>query len=61
MTVADDLLRNDGQRFLEMMEHLAERRLAREESMPAGQNKPGQKPLGAEEEGRFVIRIWCRY
>lgn len=31
MTVADDLLKNDGQKFLEMMEQLAERRMAREE------------------------------
>ncbi|KAF7373811.1 Stress response protein NST1 [Mycena sanguinolenta] len=32
LTVADDLLKNDGRRFLEMMEQLAaERRLAREE------------------------------
>ena len=31
MTVADDLLKNDGQKFLEMMEQLAERRMQREE------------------------------
>lgn len=31
LTVADDLLKNDGQKFLEMMEQLAERRLQREE------------------------------
>lgn len=31
LTVADDLLKNDGQKFLEMMEQLAERRMAREE------------------------------
>lgn len=31
MTVADDLLKNDGKKFIEMMEQLAERRMAREE------------------------------
>ena len=30
MTVADDLLRNDGQKFLEMMESLADKRIQRE-------------------------------
>jgi hypothetical protein len=31
LTVADDLLKNDGQKFLEMMEQLAEHRTNREE------------------------------
>jgi hypothetical protein len=31
LTVADDLLKADGQKFLEMMEQLAERRMQREE------------------------------
>ena len=31
LTAAGDLLKNDGQRFLEMMEQLAERRMLREE------------------------------
>ncbi len=31
LTVADDLLKNDGQKFLEMMEQLAERRMLRED------------------------------
>jgi hypothetical protein len=31
LTVADDLLKNEGKRFIDMMEQLAERRLAREE------------------------------
>lgn len=35
MTVADDLLKNDGQKFLEMMEQLAERRLQREDEAAA--------------------------
>jgi hypothetical protein len=30
LTVADDLLKNDGKKFIEMMEQLAERRMARE-------------------------------
>ena len=35
LTVADDLLKNDGQKFLEMMETLAERRMQREEEAAA--------------------------
>lgn len=35
LTVADDLLKNDGQKFLEMMEQLAERRMQREEEASA--------------------------
>lgn len=31
LTVADDLLKNDGQKFIDMMEQLAERRMQREE------------------------------
>lgn len=31
LTVADDLLKNDGTKFLEMMEQLAERRMYRED------------------------------
>lgn len=31
LTVADDLLKNDGRKFIEMMEQLAERRMAREQ------------------------------
>jgi hypothetical protein len=31
LTVADDLLKNDGRKFIEMMEQLAERRMQREE------------------------------
>lgn len=33
--MADDLLKNDGQKFLEMMEQLAERRMMREEEAAA--------------------------
>ncbi|EEB05410.1 fungal protein [Schizosaccharomyces japonicus yFS275] len=32
LTVADDLLKNDGRKFIEMMEHLAERRIQREDN-----------------------------
>ena len=35
LTVADDLLKNDGQKFLEMMEQLAERRMQREDEAAA--------------------------
>jgi hypothetical protein len=35
LTVADDLLKNDGKKFLEMMERLAERRMQREEEAAA--------------------------
>lgn len=33
LTVADDLLQNDGRKFLDMMEKLAERRLQKEEEV----------------------------
>ncbi|KAI9729429.1 MAG: Stress response protein nst1 [Cirrosporium novae-zelandiae] len=36
LTVADDLLKNDGKKFIEMMEQLAERRMAREEEAQYG-------------------------
>ena len=32
MTVADDLLKNDGRKFLDLMEHLAERRMQKDDS-----------------------------
>ncbi|KAK4234677.1 salt tolerance down-regulator-domain-containing protein [Achaetomium macrosporum] len=61
LTVADDLLKNDGKKFIEMMEQLAERRMAREQESreqfereydhttgdPYGHNHP---PLPEEEE-----------
>lgn len=52
LTVADDLLKNDGKHFIDMMEQLAERRMQREEeihyptqplahrSLPQGHNHP---------------------
>lgn len=33
LTVADDLLQNDGKKFLDMMERLAERRLQQEDDI----------------------------
>lgn len=36
MTVADDLLKNDGQKFLEMMESLADKRIQREREAAEG-------------------------
>ena len=33
LTVADDLLKNDGRHFIDMMEQLAERRMQREEEV----------------------------
>ncbi|TDZ67606.1 Stress response protein nst1 [Colletotrichum trifolii] len=48
LTVADDLLKNDGRRFIEMMEQLAERRMAREEDAREGFSRPyGHPPDGS--------------
>ncbi|KIY52249.1 hypothetical protein FISHEDRAFT_69940 [Fistulina hepatica ATCC 64428] len=49
LTVADDLLKNDGQKFLEMMEQLAERRMQREEAAAA--DVEGSSDEGSEDEG----------
>lgn len=38
LTVADDLLKNDGKRFLDMMEQLAERRIKKEEEASIDQS-----------------------
>jgi hypothetical protein len=38
LTVADDLLKNDGKKFLDMMEKLAERRMQKEDISPADSN-----------------------
>lgn len=45
ISTADDLLKNDGQKFLEMMETLAERRMQQAE-----QNARPAQPLDAESE-----------
>ena len=42
MTVADDLLENDGQKFLEMMEQLAGRRMIREDQTTANTEDDGE-------------------
>lgn len=49
LTVADDLLKNDGKKFIEMMEQLAERRMAREEDAREQFSNPnyGHPPNGA--------------
>ena len=47
LTVADDLLKNDGRKFIEMMEQLAERRMARENEADyaaANPSHPGAYP-----------------
>lgn len=47
LTVADDLLKNDGKKFIEMMEQLAERRMQREEEAQyaaAGLGHPSMQP-----------------
>lgn len=49
LTVADDLLKNDGRKFIEMMEQLAERRMQREseaEYAAANPSHPGPYPPG---------------
>jgi hypothetical protein len=49
LTVADDLLKNDGKKFIEMMEQLAERRMAREEDAREQFSNPnyGHPPNGS--------------
>jgi hypothetical protein len=58
LTVADDLLKNDGKKFIEMMEQLAERRMQREEeaqyhthpNMHRSYSAQGHPPPPEEEE-----------
>lgn len=40
LTVADDLLKNDGKKFIEMMEQLAERRMQREQEAEFASSQP---------------------
>lgn len=53
--MADDILQNDGRKFIEMMENLAERRLKREQSFSGHsmngqyQSLHGSAPLDQEE------------
>ena len=46
LTVADDLLKNDGKKFIEMMEQLAERRMQREEDNHNQQSFHNNGPTG---------------
>lgn len=50
LTVADDLLKNDGQKFLEMMEQLAERRMLREEEAAADIEEDSEEEEEDEED-----------
>ncbi|KAH7380055.1 salt tolerance down-regulator-domain-containing protein [Pyrenochaeta sp. MPI-SDFR-AT-0127] len=58
LTVADDLLKNDGKKFIEMMEQLAERRMQREEeaqfaahpSMYRSHSAHGHEPPPEEDD-----------
>ncbi|KAJ3914512.1 hypothetical protein F5877DRAFT_82728 [Lentinula edodes] len=54
LTVADDLLKNNGQKFLEMMEQLAERRMQREEEavgdLDSEDEEDKDKEDGSEDE-----------
>lgn len=50
LTVADDLLKNDGKKFIEMMEQLAERRMAREEDA-RGQFERGYEHTNGDRYG----------
>ncbi|KAI0576314.1 Stress response protein NST1 [Pyrenophora tritici-repentis] len=66
LTVADDLLKNDGKKFIEMMEQLAERRMQREEEAQFHQAHPNmQHPQGTMteeqrmEEGRRMFQIFA--
>ena len=55
LTVADDLLKNDGQKFLEMMEQLAERRMQREEEAAADVGEDSDEEDDEEEEEAAVV------
>lgn len=50
LTVADDLLKNDGQKFLEMMEQLAERRMLREDDAVGAMEDDSEEEEEDEEE-----------
>ena len=56
LTVADDLLKNDGKKFIEMMEQLAERRMQREQEAeyaarePSHMHSNGEPSLDDEED-----------
>jgi hypothetical protein len=50
LTVADDLLKNDGQKFLEMMEQLADRRMQREDEAAAEVEDESEDEEGDEDD-----------
>ena len=49
LTVADDLLKNDGQKFLEMMEQLADRRMIREDRATASIKDDSEEDEGEDD------------
>jgi hypothetical protein len=49
LTVADDLLKNDGQKFLEMMEQLADRRMIREDRATASIEDDSEEEEGDDD------------
>ena len=49
LTVADDLLKNDGQKFLEMMEQLADRRMIREDRATASIEDDSEEDDGDDD------------
>lgn len=49
LTVADDLLKNDGQKFLEMMEQLADRRMIREDRATANIEDDSEEDDGDDD------------
>ncbi|KAJ4464511.1 salt tolerance down-regulator-domain-containing protein, partial [Lentinula edodes] len=50
LTVADDLLKNDGEKFLEMMEYLAEQRTQREEEVVGDLEDDSEDAEGEDKE-----------
>ena len=51
LTVADDLLENDGRKFIQMMEQLAERRMQREEELSYNSYPVSHPPLAHPHAG----------
>lgn len=51
LTVADDLLKNDGKKFIEMMEQLAERRMQREEEAAYASHPSMYRSHGSHNHG----------
>lgn len=51
LTVAEDLLENDGKKFLEMMDRLADRKVQRDDELM--DNRGVYEEYDDEEEGEF--------